>query len=36
VVERLEHFRRQHGERFAPPALLAEMAKAGKRFYPNG
>jgi 3-hydroxyacyl-CoA dehydrogenase/enoyl-CoA hydratase/3-hydroxybutyryl-CoA epimerase len=33
VVEKLEGFAKKYGDRFAPPASLAEMAKTGKGFY---
>jgi 3-hydroxyacyl-CoA dehydrogenase/enoyl-CoA hydratase/3-hydroxybutyryl-CoA epimerase len=33
VVEKLEGCAKKYGERFAPPKLLIEMAKAGKGFY---
>jgi 3-hydroxyacyl-CoA dehydrogenase/enoyl-CoA hydratase/3-hydroxybutyryl-CoA epimerase len=33
IVEKLEGYTRKYGERFAPPASLAEMAKSGKGFY---
>ncbi|MFZ9886491.1 MAG: 3-hydroxyacyl-CoA dehydrogenase NAD-binding domain-containing protein [Myxococcota bacterium] len=35
VVASLERLRDAHGARFAPPVLLTEHAKAGKRFYPD-
>jgi 3-hydroxyacyl-CoA dehydrogenase len=35
VVASLERLRDAQGARFAPPVLLTEHAKAGKRFYPD-
>ena len=35
VVERLESWTAQCGDRFRPAPLLAEMAKKGARFYPD-
>jgi 3-hydroxyacyl-CoA dehydrogenase/enoyl-CoA hydratase/3-hydroxybutyryl-CoA epimerase len=35
VVERLEAFAQQYGDRFAPAPLLKEMAAKGERFYPD-
>ena len=35
VVDRLESWAAQCGERFRPAPLLVEMAKKGKRFYPE-
>ncbi|HWI28528.1 MAG TPA: 3-hydroxyacyl-CoA dehydrogenase NAD-binding domain-containing protein [Stellaceae bacterium] len=32
-VAECDHLAQRHGERFAPPKLLREMAAAGKRFY---
>ncbi len=33
IVEKLERYAKKYDERFAPPKLLVEMAKSGKRFY---
>src|SRR5512143_1622979 len=33
IVEKLEGFAKKFGDRFAPPASLADMAKTGKGFY---
>ncbi len=33
IVEKLEGYAKNYGERFAPPASLVEMAKSGKGFY---
>jgi len=33
TVAKMESLRAEHGEHFAPPALLVEMAKEGKRFH---
>jgi len=35
VVDKMERLRQEHGERFAPPQLLVDYAKAGKRFHPH-
>ncbi|HLL52371.1 MAG TPA: fatty acid oxidation complex subunit alpha FadJ [Myxococcaceae bacterium] len=34
LLERMEHWRKQHGVRFEPAPLLVDHAKAGKKFYP--
>ena len=34
VVDKMERLRDVHGERFAPPQLLVDYAKAGKLFHP--
>jgi hypothetical protein len=34
IVDKMERLRQEHGERFAPPQLLVDHAKAGKRFHP--
>jgi 3-hydroxyacyl-CoA dehydrogenase/enoyl-CoA hydratase/3-hydroxybutyryl-CoA epimerase len=33
VVARLEHYQKQHGERFAPSERLKQMAQNGERFF---
>jgi 3-hydroxyacyl-CoA dehydrogenase/enoyl-CoA hydratase/3-hydroxybutyryl-CoA epimerase len=33
IVEKLEGYAKKHGERFAPPQLLIEMARTGEGFY---
>jgi len=33
VLGRIEHYQERFGARWAPAPVLAEMAKAGKRFY---
>jgi 3-hydroxyacyl-CoA dehydrogenase/enoyl-CoA hydratase/3-hydroxybutyryl-CoA epimerase len=33
IVRKLETHAQRYGERFAPPALLLDMARSGKRFY---
>jgi 3-hydroxyacyl-CoA dehydrogenase/enoyl-CoA hydratase/3-hydroxybutyryl-CoA epimerase len=33
VVEKLETFAKKHGERYAPPASLLDLARSVKRFY---
>jgi 3-hydroxyacyl-CoA dehydrogenase/enoyl-CoA hydratase/3-hydroxybutyryl-CoA epimerase len=33
VVARLEHYQKQHGERFAPSEKLKQMAQNGERFF---
>ena len=35
LVERLEQFTQSHGERYAPAAILRELAERGERFYPG-
>jgi 3-hydroxyacyl-CoA dehydrogenase/enoyl-CoA hydratase/3-hydroxybutyryl-CoA epimerase len=35
VVETLDRLTERHGDRFAPPALLREMASKGESFYGN-
>jgi 3-hydroxyacyl-CoA dehydrogenase / enoyl-CoA hydratase / 3-hydroxybutyryl-CoA epimerase len=35
IVDRLEQLRSRYGERFAPPAMLTDMARSGKPFYSN-
>jgi len=34
VVDKMERLRQEHGDRFAPPQLLVDHAKAGKRWHP--
>jgi len=34
IVDKMERLRQEHGERFAPPQLLVDHAKMGKRFHP--
>ena len=34
VVDKMERLRQEHGDRFAPPQILVDYAKAGKRFHP--
>lgn len=36
VVERLQHYLNQHGERFRPAPVLVELAERGGRFYGEG
>lgn len=36
VVERLQHYLNQHGERFRPAPVLVELAERGDRFYGEG
>ncbi|MCA9762237.1 MAG: fatty acid oxidation complex subunit alpha FadJ [Gemmatimonadetes bacterium] len=36
AVEQLERLARVHGARFAPAAVLQEMARTGARWYPDG
>jgi 3-hydroxyacyl-CoA dehydrogenase/enoyl-CoA hydratase/3-hydroxybutyryl-CoA epimerase len=36
VVQRLRHYQDIHGARFEPAPVLAEMAKDGRPFYPDG
>jgi 3-hydroxyacyl-CoA dehydrogenase / enoyl-CoA hydratase / 3-hydroxybutyryl-CoA epimerase len=33
MLERMEHYRAKHGDRFTPAPLLVENAKSGKKFY---
>ena len=34
VVRQLEELNQQHAPRYTPAAVLTEMARAGRRFYP--
>ena len=33
IVDRMEELRQQHGDRFEPAQVLAELARGAKRFY---
>ncbi len=34
LLDRTEHWQKKYGRRFEPPAMLQEMARTGKKFYP--